>query len=306
MRWEKLGKLYSVDKEIAEWCVSHTANPYPEHLHDDVFRVYFSCRDKKKRSYITFIDVDILTREILAEPSEQLLGPGIPGLFDDSGCSLGCVLTTPQNEKRIYYMGWYLTRVAPWANFIGMATLNRETGKFEKYSRVPIIERSDADPFSINYPAIIYEGGKYRMWFATHLQWQIDGATSDYGMRCQVKTGESEDGIHWKIADKICFEGKNEAEYAFARFAVIHEDSLYKLFYSYRGESYRIGYAESPDGYSWVRKDDEVGIDVSQSGWDSEMIEYPSVFEHKGERYMLYCGNRFGASGFGLAKLVEK
>jgi len=304
MRWEKLGKLFSVEKEFADWCVSHTSNPCAEYLYDNVFRIYFSCRDRNNRSSITYIDADIEKREVLSEPTEQLLAPGEPGLFDDSGCSLGCILTTPQDEKRIYYMGWHLTKVAPWANFIGMAVLNKDSGKYEKYSRVPIIDRTDADPYSINYPAILYEGGKYRMWFATHLQWET-GGKSDYGMRCEIKTGESLDGIHWDISDKICIKGKDESEYAFARFAVLHEGGLYKMFYSYRGTAYRIGYAESGDGYTWYRKDDEVGIDVSQDGWDSEMIEYPFVFDHKNNRYMLYTGNSYGKTGFGLAVLIK-
>ena len=48
------------------------------------------------------------------------------------------------------------------------------------------------------------------------------------------------------------------------------------------------------------------GIDVSDDGWDSEMICYPFVFDHKGERYMLYNGNDYGKTGFGLAILENK
>jgi len=63
------------------------------------------------------------------------------------------------------------------------------------------------------------------------------------------------------------------------------------MWYSYRGrnniKTYRIGYAESFDGLQWIRKDDDVGIDVSKTGWDSEMICYPFVFDYKEERYML-------------------
>ena len=44
-----------------------------------------------------------------------------------------------------------------------------------------------------------------------------------------------------------------------------------------------------------------VDIDVSLVGWDSEMIEYPFVFEHKNKRYMLYNGNHYGKTGFGIA-----
>lgn len=305
MKWEKLGRIYCVDNN-AEWCRTHTANPWPEHIEGNIYRVYFSCRDEINRSYITFVEMDIKTLQILREPTECLLGPGQPGLFDDSGCSLGSIITTPEGEKRIYYMGWHLSKVAPWGNFIGMAVLNKEKGIYEKYSRVPIIDRTDEDPFSINYPGILCEDGVYRMWFGTHGAWHMDDKEHDYGMRCKIKTGTSLDGIHWKISNKICFEGKDESEYAFARLAIIHEDGLYKMFYSYRGRKYRIGYADSENGEDWVRKDDEVGIDVSEDGWDSEMIEYPAVFDHGGERYMLYCGNGYGRTGFGLARLIEK
>lgn len=60
-------------------------------------------------------------------------------------------------------------------------------------------------------------------------------------------------------------------------------------------------FAESTNGLDWQRKDEEAGIDVSENGWDSEMIEYPFIFDHKGTRYMLYNGNSYGKTGFGLA-----
>ena len=74
---------------------------------------------------------------------------------------------------------------------------------------------------------------------------------------------------------------------------------------SYRGcgniLSYRIGYAESPDGFAWTRRDDEAGIDVSSKGWDSEMVCYACVFAYGAREYMLYNGNGYGATGFGMA-----
>ncbi len=44
-----------------------------------------------------------------------------------------------------------------------------------------------------------------------------------------------------------------------------------------------------------------VGIDISAESWNLEMIDYPFVFDHKGHRYMLYNGNGYGKTGFGLA-----
>jgi hypothetical protein len=79
------------------------------------------------------------------------------------------------------------------------------------------------------------------------------------------------------------------------------------MFYSVRyiDKLYRIGYAESIDGINWIRKDNEIDIDVSQEGWDSEMICYPSVISVKEKTYLFYNGNNNGETGFGYAEILE-
>ena len=75
------------------------------------------------------------------------------------------------------------------------------------------------------------------------------------------------------------------------------------MWFSYRESvSYKVGYAESENGIDWERDDIKAGIFASTSkGWDSEMVCYPFIFEHKSKRYMLYNGNQYGKTGFGLA-----
>ena len=89
---------------------------------------------------------------------------------------------------------------------------------------------------------------------------------------------------------------------------VIYEENLFKMWYSIRfvDKLYRIGYAESYDGKIWKRKDHMVGIDVSSTGWDSEMICYPSIIDINGNRYLFYNGNSNGINGFGYALLKER
>lgn len=121
-----------------------------------------------------------------------------------------------------------------------------------------------------------------------------------------IKYAESLNGIDWERKGIVCIDFKSNDEYAIARPCVLKEEGIYKMWYSYRGESYRIGYAESKDGIQWERKDKEAGIDVSATGWDSEMICCPHVFEHNGEKYMLYNGNGYGKTGIGLAVLARE
>ena len=68
---------------------------------------------------------------------------------------------------------------------------------------------------------------------------------------------------------------------------------------------YRIGYAYSTDLTTWTRDDEKVGIDVSEEGWDSDMLCYPHVFHCDDKVYLLYNGNDFGRNGFGLAVLED-
>jgi hypothetical protein len=82
----------------------------------------------------------------------------------------------------------------------------------------------------------------------------------------------------------------------------------YRYSSHYRGKDYgyRIGYASSTNLIDWARDDAKAGIDVSEEGWDAEMISYPHVFELDGKTYLAYLGNQVGRYGFGLAALDGK
>jgi hypothetical protein len=45
-------------------------------------------------------------------------------------------------------------------------------------------------------------------------------------------------------------------------------------------------------------------MDVSETGWDSEMICYAAVITTKYGTTMFYNGNRNGETGFGCAVLI--
>ena len=300
MKWNKLGRVFTTDNNHP-WTVSHAATPVAEHLYDDVFRLYFSCRDAGSRSHIGWAEVDIQPPfKVLRIAEEPLLAPGEIGTFDDSGVSLSCIKQI-NGEKYLYYLGWNLGVTVPWRNAIGLAIYDPATETFQRHSKAPLLDRNDIDPFSISYPFVLQDAGLYRMWYGSNLKW----GKEQKDMAHLIKYAESDDAIHWDRKGIIALNFENESEYALSRPCVLKEDGVYRMWYSYRGESYQIGYAESKDGINWTRKDEQVGIAVSESGWDSEMIEYPYVFEHEGARYMLYNGNGYGKTGIGLAVLDQ-
>ena len=279
--------------------LSHAANPIAEPLYDHVFRIYFSCRDKDSRSHISFIEVDIRPPfKILKIADHPLLTPGEIGAFDDSGVSLSC-LKQIRGRKYLYYLGWNLGVTVPWRNSIGMAIHDPESDTFQRVSKAPLMDRNEVDPFSLSYPFVLEDEGTFRMWYGSNLKW----GKHQEEMAHVIKYAESADGFEWIRKGKVALTFKNAGEYAISRPHVLKESGLYKMWYSFRGKGYRIGYAESHNGVDWQRKDEEAGIDVSQEGWDSETIEYPFVFDHDNRRYLLYNGNGYGKTGIGLAVL---
>src|SRR5262249_8307860 len=298
MKWRKLGRIYAPDGS-RPWGRSHAANPVPERVAGDRFRIYFSTRDGENRSSISWIECSLNEpAPNLSEADQPVLAPGELGMFDDSGCSIGCLL--PVGEKRfLYYMGWHLTVRVPWQNALGLAVSDAPGQPFQRVSRFPIIPLDDVDPYTISYPWVLREGDNFRMWYGSNTEW---GPRRE-DMRHLIKYAESRDGISWERRGVVAIDFVGDGEYAICKPCVLHSSNAYEMWFCSRGDKYRIRYAQSPDGNVWTRHDSTVGINVSPSGWDSDMIEYPCVFDHNGHRYMLYAGNGYGREGFGLAVL---
>lgn len=277
---------------------SHAANPIAEPIGGDVVRVYFSSRDERNRSSIAFVDVDLAAGSVIGEADTPVLSPGDLAMFDDCGVSIGCVLRRG-DARYLYYMGWHLTVAVPWQNALGLAISEAPGQPFRRVSRFPIVPLDEIDPYTISYPWVLEEGGVFRMWYGSNLAW----GTRKEDMRHVIKYAESRDGIHWDRRDVVAIGFDFPGEYAICKPCVIRDGDVLKMWFCSRGETYRIRYAESRDGVRWERRDEPGGIDVSSDGWDAEMIEYPFVFDQGGSRHLLYAGNGFGRTGFGLATL---
>jgi len=299
MKWEKLGRIYSPDGSIP-WMRSHAAVPIAQSIGGDLFRIYFSARDIKGRSHTGFVTVDITEPGRIIDVSrEPILKPGALGEFDDSG-AMATWLTPHEGRDYLYYIGWNLGVTVPFRNSIGLA-IGEAPGVFARHTPGPILDRSAEEPHFCASCCVLKDGALWRMWYLSCTEWR-ETATGPVH-RYHIKYATSEDGIHWLRKGVVAIDYACEAEVAISRPSVVRDPDMWRMWYSHRGQAYRIGYAESEDGIHWTRHDAASGIDVSSQGWDSEMIEYPFVFDHAGRRYMLYNGNGYGATGFGLAVL---
>ncbi len=170
----------------------------------------------------------------------------------------------------------------------------------------PIMDRSPHDPTMVTPPHVFWDDGIWRMTYVSGIRWErVNRRLKSF---YHIKSAISEDGIHWMRRGDIAVDFKNEDESNIARSAVIKEDGIYKMWYSYasRNFQYRIGYSESEDFITWHRMDNQSGISVTPGDFDSDMNCYPNVAIHEGEKYLFYNGNNFGKDGFAMAKWKKR
>jgi hypothetical protein len=301
--WEKRGLLVPPPVGLA-WSASHAAVPHVEVRSDDELRIYFTTRDARGRSHVAraVVQGELEAANVRVAP-EPLLRPGEPGLFDDSGAMTSC-LVRHAGRHYLYYQGWSLGVTVPFYVYASCAISDDDGESFTRVSPTPILDRTPVDPFWTSSPWVILDEGRWRMWYVSGNGWEVAGESVEH-YRVHIRYAESDDGITWRREGTIAIDFAHPGEYAIARPCVVRDDDCYRMWFAYRGQAYRIGYAESPDGVTWTRHDDRAGITVSDSGWDSQMLEYPCVFDYRGDRHMLYNGDGFGRTGIGHAVLAD-
>ncbi len=310
MRWRKNGLIFNATGQH-EWMSHHASMPTADRIDAETLRIYFGPRTSKGKTVTTFLDVSANDpTKVLYVHDRPILESGRLGAFDDSG-AMPSMVVDHGGLKYLYYIGWNEGVTVPYRNSIGLA-ISRDGGvTFERAFEGPVVDRTRLEPFFCATPFVMVDNGVWKMWYASSTGYlPVDGRIEPV---YQVKYAESADGIEWKRNNTICLDYKFAGE-ANARPTVVKEGDLFRMWYCARGsvnyrsdkqQSYRIGYAESTNGVDWTRMDDLVGIDRSETGWDSLMMAYPFVYEHGGQKHMLYCGDGFGETGFGVATLVE-
>lgn len=301
MAWEKLGVIYNTDGSKT-WMKSHPYLPTATQIDDLTIRIFLAFRDAENVGRLGFIDVLASDPRYVLRVSEvPALDIGMPGTFDDNGVSPLSVVRVG-GQLRMYYAGWQLTPRARYLLLTGLAVSDDNGETFTRHQSTPILERSPEELLVRSGAAIINDEGLWKAWYAA-------GSTMVSTDGKDVPTyylayAESEDGIHWPRSGKPVLIPDYPDEYGFGRPHIEKRDGVYYMWASIRTHSkiYRIGYATSLDGLQWQRQDNDAGIDVSPSGWDSEMIGFASIIENKHGRFMFYNGNDYGKTGLGATR----
>jgi hypothetical protein len=306
--WTKKGCIYTPKGQYA-WNQSHAQVPVIDVVNHDIWRIYYASRDQHNCSRPSYVEVEAGNpSHILYEYHQPILELGRLGTFDDSGIMPSCILQH-HNQKYLFYIGWTKKQTIPYHNAIGLAISTDQGRTFTKFAEGPILDITYTEPYFTGTSFVMVENGLWRMWYLSCTKWEsIQGKPEPF---YHIKYAESADGIRWIRKGLVAIDYQHPHE-AIASASVIREASGYRMWYCYRNvvdyrtfpaASYRIGYAESSEGITWMRKDHEVGLELSPTGWDSEMLAYPYVISANQQMYMFYNGNGFGKTGLGYAIL---
>lgn len=283
--------------------MTHVANCVPIHKSGDVFRIYFNSRNSENRSSIGAVDIDIVTMQIVKEVLPPVFEYGPQGSYFEYGVSIGNLYVV-DDITYMSFMGWQFPEIGHWFGEVGRLRVNQDFS-LSLDSIEPMLGLDEVDNLSISYPWIEKIGSSYHMWYGSTSTW--DAGNNE--MLHTFKHATSNDGLNWlKKGDSIPYE-LGHAQ-AFSRPTVlVKNDGSLTMWFSYRsgGDAlYRIGESKLDNNGVWSKVVPAPGLTVSEEGWDSEMVEYPYVFSHLDKIYMLYNGNGYGKSGFGLAVLESE
>ena len=319
MKWIKKGLIFNPAMyKLPAGCNEFAQSPQTLVL-DDIVRIYFSTRKKdsntgKYLSHIAFADFDTDLTRVIKVSSENVIELGELGSFDEHGIFPINILKY-DNKIWAYTCGWSRRVSVSVETSTGLAVSNDNGITFKKMGTGPVLTSSLHEPFLVGDSFVQVYDGVFHMWYIFGQRWKDATAKEPAARVYKIAHATSPDGINWikEEGKQIIADVLNEDECQ-ALPTVIKIADRYHMFFCFRqatdfrtnsARGYRLGYAWSDDLQNWTRDDGNSGISLSDSGWDSEMMCYPHIFQVAGKVYLLYNGNEFGKQGFGLAELQK-
>lgn len=303
MKWDKKGIIFEVSKKN-EWMDNSVLQPTPI-LMGDVIRVFCGFRDKNGVGRVGFVDLDAsCPSNVLGISEEPCLDIGEPGCFDDNGV-VPCALARVDEKLYLFYAGYNLGYHVRMTIFCGLAVSTDDGKSFKRCMRIPIMERTENETLFRVAHTVLKDGDSWKVYYGAGDHF-IQGEKKSLPVYevyllevkdfCELRTNEGE-----KVISNAGDEHRVGRPY------VVKDEGIYKMFFAKGTDEvpYRLAYAESVDGIHWERKDKELNLELSESGWDSQMMSYPAFVRYKDKAYLFYNGNNYGYDGFGYAELIE-
>ena len=221
----------------------------------------------------------------------------------ENNLNRNCVIPDPKGDG---YLMWYTGQWWDERGGVSKIGLARSADgiRFERCLREPVmVPEADFEGASVMNPFVMYENGKFRMWYAA-------GETYEPNVICYA---ESEDGIHWvKDSRNPIFSCNPEKEYEQNRIGacdVLRDEDGYLMFYiGYRDiHTACVCAARSKDGITdWVRVPENPLVTPTPGTWDENSCYKPTVVRDDSGLYHLWYNGRADSKeyiGYAYGKL---
>jgi predicted GH43/DUF377 family glycosyl hydrolase len=281
----------------------------------DAYRLFYSGGDDKgtQRIGVGTATLDDLTKWTRVGP---LFETGAPGSFDARWCVLPHVVRMSDERWHLYYTG-NAGRGSGLSAFPGMGVATSPDGRtWSRLGDKPVLARSGehgaADAVGVAGGSVLRVRQRDG---STHWRFYYTGCptTGKQHALNQQKTiclAVSDDGLRWTKRGAVMLRDPDrDYEDIAVAGPVVHQeaDGTFRMWYSAIGTRwgfYSICYAESDDGIHWRRgrkTGDNLQLTPQGTGWEQQMVEYPTVIREGDHLRMFYCGNGYGRTGIGTA-----
>ncbi|UCH90156.1 MAG: hypothetical protein JSV49_05840 [Thermoplasmata archaeon] len=222
-----------------------------------------------------------LSQQWTKAPANPVLDIGPPESWDDAHVSTPTIIYDGDT-----YRMWYSGHDGS-TNRIGYAT-SSDGYKWSKYASNPVLDLGTGvswDDISVFSPTVLFNGITFMMWY-----------TGDGPDGLRIGHATSPDGIIWtkNANNPVLINGSSGSwdDTLIGYPTVLYNGTTYKMWYGgYNGTNWRIGYATSSDGVTWIKNGSNPVLDLGPStSWDEIDVTDPIV-TYDGSIYrMWYSG----------------
>lgn len=304
MSWIRKGKIFGRDTCDLDWLRLNTQLPIPYLIEKDRLRLFLTFCDEENRGRLGYLDVSPDNPSVVLDYSKNpLLDLGKTGCFDENGV-VSTAIFIEDGKIYLYYCGFQKHVYYPYSSLTGVAVSADGGNTFERVRETPMLERKDGEMFIRTGAGIYKFGDMYRVYYASGNEWfDLNGKLVP---KYSFKYIDSKSQISFEGEGIDLFQLEDD-EYGMTAPQIFKTETGYDMVYSIRSISkgYHMGYASSPDGIHFIRKDKVMDIDRPEGEFDSDMVCYGKCYKHKERIYLFYSGNHYGMDGIGWAEYVK-
>ena len=296
MTWRIVSRLICPNREDYPW-ESHASLPTVLKLSDDIVRVFFSPRTKNK-SHVAYFDADLslinTSKNCIINFSDQsVLAPGQSGDERESGIMPSQAVIV-DNQIVLTTCCWLENKLYPYSQKIYRFNLNSKNLKIEHKEELD--QKYHTEHYRTNPFNYCDDRFKINSW-VSGIEWVKDmhQFSSVYTIQMELFDKRNKVSSSYQVPlGKFC---------AICRPIIFKEsETNFKLYFSARTNKsdYKI-YSSNFYPNKYFSPAELILEPDTGSDWCNEMVEYPFVFDCGINRYMMFCGNNYGATGLGLA-----